>query len=182
MKYLYSLPKAFVGKKISVSVDILKTTSGTSVIHETANVKDSVAVLPIIDNEVVLLRCERPSTKEVLIEVPSGSLSDVDHFKGVLEHNFELEGAKRELQEKTGYEASHWECLGQFYTSPGWSTEKVTLFLAYNLLSVGNKVEQEHTVITIPFDKAMSMITFGSIKDIKTVLLLHRYALSKMAK
>ena len=48
---------------------------------------------------------------------------------GYLEENEQAEQvARRETLEETGCELLEMECVGQFFTSPGWSGERITLF------------------------------------------------------
>jgi ADP-ribose pyrophosphatase len=57
-----------------------------------------------------------------LLELPAGKLDE--------EGEGPLETAKRELAEEIGKRAEHWEDLGSFYTSPGFASEEVFLYLA----------------------------------------------------
>jgi 8-oxo-dGTP pyrophosphatase MutT (NUDIX family) len=55
-----------------------------------------------------------------------------------------LETAKRELAEEIGKQASDWEPLGSFYTSPGFTDEEVHLFLATGISDVDVRPEVDH--------------------------------------
>ena len=68
-----------------------------------------------------------------LLEIPAGKLD--------VEGEDPLETAKRELAEEIGKQAEHWEPLGSFYTSPGFTDEEVHLFLATGLSDVDERPE-----------------------------------------
>ena len=68
-----------------------------------------------------------------LLELPAGKLDE--------EGESPLDTAKRELAEEIGKQASDWESLGSFYTSPGFTNEQVHLYLATGLSDVEERPE-----------------------------------------
>src|SRR3954465_11459453 len=70
-----------------------------------------------------------------LLEIPAGKLDE--------EGEDPLATAKRELAEEIGKQAEHWEPLGAFYTSPGFTSEEVHLFLATGIADVDERPEVE---------------------------------------
>jgi 8-oxo-dGTP pyrophosphatase MutT (NUDIX family) len=70
------------------------------------------------------------------LEIPAGKLDE--------EGESPLDTGKRELAEEIGKRADHWESLGSFYTSPGFTDEQVHLFLATGISDVDERPQVEH--------------------------------------
>lgn len=85
------------------------------------------------------------------LEIPAGLVGDDDGS----EDEHAIEAAKRELEEETGYAASDWTNLGEFYSSPGMVTESFTLLRARGLTKVsegGGISEENIEVYRVPID------------------------------
>lgn len=98
---------------------------------------------------------------------------------GLLDENDPLTCIKKEAEEETGYKIDQPVKLFELYSSPGAVTEKIHYFAApYNhemKVSNGGGLEEETEeieVLEMDFDKALSMVSTGEIKDVKTVVLL----------
>ncbi len=124
----------------------------------------AVVIIPVMDDgRVIYERQFRFATGGYIVELPAGTLEpDEDP----------LETAKRELIEETGYEASHWEKLSEFYLAPGYSTEYMHLYMAKNLKFVGRKpVEGEDIEVLYMNDSEIKdALVNGLIRDAKTIL------------
>ena len=82
--------------------------------------------------------------------------------------------APRELGEETGYDAATWRSLGRFWTAPGFTDERIHLFLAIGL-EKGRQALEEHEVIEcrrMSLARAVEMVLSGDIVDGKTVSLV----------
>ena len=83
----------------------------------------AVAILALDDAQrVLMIRQYRHSVGRLLWEIPAG-LQDTDGESP-------LQTAQRELLEETGYRASQWHTLLDYFSSPGYSTERIRIFLA----------------------------------------------------
>jgi ADP-ribose pyrophosphatase len=83
-----------------------------------------------------------------------------------------LQTAKRELKEETGYHARHWKKLISFFPSPGFLTEKMTIFLATGLTSGVATPMGDERISTRWFTarEIEAAIDSGQIVDAKTML------------
>jgi len=85
----------------------------------------AVAVAAEFENgDLLLVRQYRHAVREWLLEIPAGRLEPAEE---------PLQAARRELEEETGYRARRWQPLLEFYTAPGFCSERMTLFLARDL-------------------------------------------------
>jgi len=91
--------------------------------------KPAVVVVPMTsDSRFLMIRQERIPARKTFWEFPAGQV-DEDPSPEAL-----LETAARELWEETGYESSgELVELGHFFSSPGFTNEKQTVFLARNI-------------------------------------------------
>lgn len=170
--------KLYAGKVFNLIVDQVEYSSGHRAVREVAEHPGGAVAVAISDNgDVLLVRQFRYPIKAFLYELPAGKLNAGED---------PLVCAARELEEETGYAAARWEKLTAIYTTPGFCTEQLHIFLASNLQrsSRGPALEEgeEHlTVVSIPFMKAIEMIESGEIVDGKTIcgLLLAERQLKK---
>ena len=124
----------------------------------------AVAVVPLFDDGTVLLERQfRYPHRREFIEVPAGKLEPGEP---------QLDTAKRELLEETGYTAAEWKPLGTIHTAIAYTDEAIGLFLAKKLkkergpqLDAGEFVE----TLIVPLDQAFAMVRDGRITDCKTV-------------
>jgi GDP-mannose pyrophosphatase NudK len=85
----------------------------------------------------------------------------------------------REIEEETGYQVNHVDKVFELYSSPGATTEMLYYFVAEydpaNKKSEGGGLDEEQEdieVMELPFEEAYVMMTNGTIKDAKTIILL----------
>jgi ADP-ribose pyrophosphatase len=81
---------------------------------------------------IILVEQYRVPLKVNCLELPAGLVGDDSAGEAV-----EV-AAERELEEETGYRASHWRVVGEFYSSPGMVSESFTLLIATGLTKVGD--------------------------------------------
>lgn len=125
--------------------------------------KGSAVMMAVNENdEVLLVRQFRLPAGGYLWELPAGRLD---------EGETPLQGAKRELMEETGYRARTWKKLVEYWPSPGYVGEKMTIFLATNL-TAGEATPMDDERIEARWfsrDELARMIRAGKIRDGKTI-------------
>jgi ADP-ribose pyrophosphatase len=126
---------------------------------------DGSAVMMPVDakGRVLLVRQYRLPAQSSLWELPAGR---VDPGETV------LKAARRELKEETGYKAKKWTKLVEFWASPGFVAEKMTIYAAQEL-SAGDATPMEDERIEsrwFSMREIGQMIDRGEIKDAKTII------------
>ncbi len=142
--------------------------NGVRVLVDRVTFPNSVAVLPIIrsSREVVLVKQYRPAIGKWILEAPAGTIKQGEDPR---------EAAIRELEEETGLIARELEEVGGGYVSPGYSTEFMKLYIAWDP-ATGKPRREPHEVmdvIKLNIDEALNMVYKGGIEDIKTITLIH---------
>jgi ADP-ribose pyrophosphatase len=124
-----------------------------------------VCVVPILDDKkIVLIKQFRMPVNDLLLEIPAGKI-DAGETDNLLT-------AKRELQEETGYTAKTWIDLGYTLPCPGYSTEKLYIYLAKDLVPGVQNLDHGEVIenYIISIDEALQKIKSGEIKDSKTIV------------
>lgn len=154
----------FHGKIINVRRDDVLLPDGRTGIREVVGSVDAVAVVAVTENrEVLMVRQYRYPTGQELLEIPAGKIEPGEQALGC---------AQRELEEETGYRAVNWRYLYRFYTSPGFCTEQIHLYLAYDLTAHNQNPDQDEfiEVIKVPLEEALQMAESNKICDAKTII------------
>lgn len=126
------------------------------------------AIVPLLaDGSVVLLRQYRHAVRETLWEIPAGKLDPGEDTEAC---------ARRELQEETGYQARELIALGSICVTPGYSDERIHLFLARELQAGPQSLTDNESIqcTTLPLTEAVRMAEQGQISDAKSVIGLLR--------
>ncbi len=122
------------------------------------------AIVPVdAEGNVWLVKQFRACLDQVLLEIPAGKLD----FKG----EDRLEAAKRELKEETGLTARSWIHLTDIVTTPGFSDEKISLYLARDLDAGESHPDDDEflNIVKLPLPEVIARITRGEITDAKTI-------------
>lgn len=130
---------------------------------------DIALILPVTKNgEVVFVRKYRHAVGEFFIELPAGRFN-------VKEEDAKT-AALRELREETGYVAERVKSLGVLYDNPSKETNQIYLFLAEDVVKVGEQenldVTEEIEVILIPVNQVLDKVYNGKISVAGTVAAL----------
>ena len=123
----------------------------------------AVAIVPVYpDGDVVLLRQFRLAAGGEIWEIPAGTREPGEA---------PARTARRELAEEAGLRAGRWTKLGDFFTAPGFCTERMILYLARDLGSAPADGDPDEVLRPhrIAFREALRMIDRGLIRDAKTI-------------
>ncbi|ANR68177.1 MULTISPECIES: NUDIX hydrolase [Staphylococcus] len=156
----------YKGAIIDLEVHDIELPDGQTSKRELVYHNGAVAVCAINpDNQVILVRQYRKPAEKTLLEIPAGKL----------EINEERESAaKRELEEETGYIAENLELITEMYGSPGFSNEKISIYLAKDLkIGEMNLDDDEFIEIeTYNIEEITIMLQNKEIEDAKTIIAL----------
>jgi ADP-ribose pyrophosphatase len=163
--------RVYTGRIISVDLDDVRFPDGSVGKLEMIRHPGASAVVPLLgelgdaDPEVLLIRQYRYAAEKFLYEIPAGRLDPGES---------PAECAHRELQEETGYTAARVEQLFTMFTTPGFTDEKIHLFLATGLSAgeANREADEFMELVPTPLSRALSMIEQGEIQDAKTALAL----------
>lgn len=162
-----SRKRVFDGILLKIDHAVNELPNGKHAAREIAVHVGASAVLPI-DSEgyVYLVRQFRAPLDEVLLEIPAGKLDSIDEDR--------LEAAKRELAEETGLEADNWLFLADTFNAAGYSSERISLYLARDLKKGDSHPDEDEflNLIKMPFEEAWEMVMRGEIRDAKTQIAL----------
>ncbi|MDA3902022.1 MAG: NUDIX hydrolase [Desulfuromusa sp.] len=134
------------------------------------------AALPILDDgRLLLIRQFRPAARDYVYEIPAGRL-EIGEDAGRC--------VARELQEEVGYCPGQLDSLGYVYSSVGFCTERIYLFIATQLKQTQTAHEPDEFIepLVVTFDEALEMISAETITDAKTQIALLRYAIQHRDK
>ena len=156
----------FEGRVISLFRDRVSLPGGKAGVREIVRHNGGVCIAAVGDGkEVTFVRQYRHAVGEVLLELPAGKLEAAEDPD---------EAAARELSEETGITAKQIVRVGEIYPSPGYTSERIYLYIATGL-STGKALPDEDEflgVCTMPLAEAVAQAEEGIIKDAKTVALL----------
>lgn len=159
----------YEGKVFNVRRDLVKIDDKT-IVKEVVEHPGASAILPILeDGRILLIKQYRHPIGEVIFEIPAGTLErDEDPEKCAI----------RELKEETGYAAGKISYLTTLYLAPGYSSERLHIYLAKNLRKGEQRLEEDEEidVIKMRLEDAVEAIKSGKIKDAKTIAAILLYA------
>jgi len=131
----------------------------------------AVVVLPVFgDGSIMFVQQYRPAIDGLSIELPAGLKEEGEDI---------LKTAKRELWEETGYKAEKLKLINSFYTSPGYSNERIELVEATCLERKREDCEEGISISIMGEEEVKTWLDKDIIFDGKTLLSLYYYFLHK---
>lgn len=147
-----------------IHLDLLEVTlpDGGTARRELVRHPGAVAIVPLIGEDVLMVRQFRIAAGQVMLEIPAGTLNPGED---------PLLCAERELQEETGFRPGVLESLGGIFVAPGYTTEFIHLFLATGLIESRLAMDADEFIepARMPLRDLVAMIERGEIQDGKTI-------------
>ena len=159
-----TIRNVFKGNVLTLNLEQVQLPNGRVAELEIAHHPGGATVVALdTAGRVCLLRQYRHAAGGWITELPAGKL---DHGEPP------LQCAQRELAEEAGMSAARWDCLGQFYSSPGVLTEVIHVYLAQELTAC-DATPEEHEVFEaswVPLAEAVGLATTARLQDAKTII------------
>lgn len=163
--------RIYTGRVISLDVDEVRFPNETTGELEMIRHSGASAILPFLDDsrstdpKVLLIRQYRYAADGEIYEIPAGRLEPGEAPDAC---------ARRELKEETGYLAENVERLTTFFTTPGFTDEKIHIFMARAVDPGDSSLESDEIVelAPMPMSVALTMVRSGKITDGKTIIAL----------
>lgn len=158
----------YQGRKFNFEVNRLRLPNGAEGDWECVRHPGGAVAVPLTaEGKLLLVRQYRFSAGRRLIEFPAGTVEVGED---------PLATAQREIQEETGYQASQWDRLGQFYLAPGYSDEVIYAYLAQGLQTLDHPPAQDDDedieILLMTPDELEQAILIGEAVDAKTIACL----------
>ncbi len=159
----------FRGRAVNLRVDTVEMPDGRRTTREIVEHPDCVAIVPVdAEGNVLLVRQYRHAPGKELLEIPAGGIDPGEDPETAV---------RREMGEETGFSPMKVTRLGGFYSSPGFCTEYLHLFLATDL--VPNRLQAEDTegiqVIRVRPEELEGLIRSETICDSKSIAGIYTY-------
>lgn len=161
--------RVYSGRIINLDRDTVRFPDGSIGELEMIRHPGASAVVPFVseasgdDPQILMVRQYRYAAEDFLYEIPAGRLDPGEA---------PLACAKRELREETGCTARNMEFLFTMFTTPGFTDERIHVFMATGLErgETAHESDEFITVETVTLSNALRFIQEGRIKDGKTAL------------
>lgn len=163
--------RVYTGRLVTVDEETIENPAGQRVTLELVRHPGAAAIVPLLsspdadDPQVLLIHQYRYAAGGHLWEIPAGVLEPGEDPTAC---------ARRELEEETGARAEHLEPLTTVFTTPGFTDERIHLFLATGL-TVGEAAHEADEQIEVrprPMSEVLRMIRDGEMTDAKSVVAL----------
>jgi len=151
------------GRVFSLALDNITLPNGVVTELDIIRHPGASAMVPMLNkNTVLLLKQYRYAAGGFIWEIPAGTLNTGESPLGC---------AKRELIEETGYSADKLEKLTEIVPVPGYSDERIHIFLATDLKKAVQNLDRDEmlNVHEVKMEAALEMIAKGEIMDAKTI-------------
>ncbi|MBU4539822.1 NUDIX hydrolase [uncultured Acetobacterium sp.] len=156
------------GRIVKLRIDDVKLPDGSFSKREIVEHQGAVAVLTVKDGQMIFVKQYRIASQQLLTEIPAGLLEIGED---------PIDAAIRECREEIGYRPTNLFKLGDFIPTPGYCSEKISLFCATELIwdPLEEDPDEFIRVVKIPVRTARTLFINGQFIDGKTVAALGYY-------
>jgi len=165
---VHSIQKHYEGQLFTFVSEDVTLPNGSRTEMAVLRHPGSTAVVPLLDDDTVVMELQyRHAVGEYLLEIPAGTMEPGE---------LPLDCAKRELEEETGFAATHMIELGPVHLLPAYSDEIAHVYIASGLTPARQRLDKDEIleVVHHPFEQALRMIADGRITDALTILCLQK--------
>lgn len=156
------------GKIFSLWGGKVSLDKGHVAVREIVRHPGGVAIVPVLDHSVILIRQFRIAIERQLIELPAGLLEPGEE---------PIRCAARELEEEIGYRAKELIPLASYFSSVGFADERMHIFLALGLekTTVKHEADEGITEVLMPVEVIQEKLAAQGFEDAKTIIGLREY-------
>ncbi|HID20665.1 MAG TPA: NUDIX hydrolase [Methanophagales archaeon] len=148
----------YKGKVVQLRLDTVSLPNGKTKTREILVHPGAAAIVPLMNDKVLLVEQYRKAVERNTLEIPAGTLEESESPG---------ECALRELIEETGFQASKLDKLTEYFPSPGYSSEIIHIYKASGLKKVS---DAELTIEFMELKELVTKIRKGELKDGKTIV------------
>ena len=169
---LVSRETRYSGRIFEVHHEHVRLPSGLEQRVDVVRHAGAVAVAALdTDGRLLLVRQYRHPVGDWLVEVPAGRLEEGED---------ELEAARRELEEETGFRARRWSLLRRFWPAPGFCSERMSLYLAQDLEPAGDRRRAPDPDEEIELERWPPEQVLARCRDAKTLVAAAQLILGRL--
>jgi ADP-ribose pyrophosphatase len=154
------------GRVIDVGTEDVTLPSGVRTTLDVIRHPGASCILPLVDDHVVLIRQFRHCANGWLWEAPAGTLNPGETPEDC---------ALREITEESGLVAGRLEHVGFVFTAPGFTDEKIHLWLAHDCRPAAAHHDEDEVISEVrrfSSDEVDTLLRNGSLCDAKTMAVL----------
>jgi ADP-ribose pyrophosphatase len=147
-----------------LNIDTVTLPNGVTIDLEIVRHPGAAAVVPLKDNEtVILIKQFRHAAGGFIYEIPAGKLHPGEDPRDC---------AVRELEEEIGYRAGNLTLLSSIFTAPGFTDEVIHIYRGTELSRGRQNLDRDEVleIVEVSLEQAIEMMRAGEIRDAKTMV------------